>query len=85
MSNNLKGVLSSVGGLTASLSATRGLTAALSSEIFIRTQAKTVTPTDSIQEVVADDGYAGLSKVTVNAIPSNYGKILWNGATITVI
>ena len=35
-------------------------------------QAKTVTPSESKQDIYPDSGYAGLSKVEVNAISSNY-------------
>lgn len=50
----------------------------------INNQNKSVTPTESVQEVTADTGYTGLGKVTVGAIPSSYGRIAWDGATLTV-
>lgn len=38
----------------------------------VNNQNKTVTPTESRQNIVADSGYTGLGLVTVNAIPSQY-------------
>lgn len=36
------------------------------------TQEKTISPNENIQTIIPEDGYNGLSKVTVNAIDSNY-------------
>lgn len=46
-------------------------------------QTKSVTPSDEVQTVEPDEGYT-LSAVTVQRIPSNYGKITYNGFELTV-
>lgn len=47
-------------------------------------QKKVIVPRDTEQVVRADSGYAGLLEVTVAAIPSNYGKITFNGYILKV-
>lgn len=44
-------------------------------------QTKTITPTKSQQSVTADQGYYGLSSVTVNAIPTAYQNVTQVDAT----
>lgn len=47
-------------------------------------QEKYVIPTIQKQVITAGNGYAALSKVTVAAIPSNYGRISFNGYELKV-
>ena len=47
-------------------------------------QYKSATPTESAQTIAADSGYDGLSQVTVNPIPTNYGLITYNGSSLMV-
>ena len=80
----LQAKLTPVQGLGGSLSSVQGFSATMSNNINIKVQTKSVEPTDEEQIIVADAGFVALSKVTVGAIPSNYGKISWNGAVLTV-
>ena len=47
-------------------------------------QEKRIIPTAQEQIITADGGYTALSKVTVAAIPSNYGRISFNGYELKV-
>lgn len=47
-------------------------------------QKKIVVPGDEKQVIRADPNYNGLLEVTVAAIPSNYGKITFNGYILKV-
>lgn len=44
----------------------------------------TATPSDVTQVIVCDPGYDGIRQVTIDPIPSNYGKIGWDGSVLTV-
>ena len=82
---NITGRVSPAGGLYGAITAPQGLSAKLSNNVFIKTQVKTVTPTDEVQEIVPDAGYAGLSRVIVEKVPETYGRIVYNGSTLLVM
>ena len=47
-------------------------------------QEKRIIPSSQEQVITADGWYTALSKVTVAAIPSNYGRISFNGYELKV-
>lgn len=73
----LSGIVSNSGQLVGTVSINTSPQAAIM-------QPKTVTPSEMQQIVKPDAGYGGLSSVTVDAIPSNYGKIIYDGIKILV-
>ena len=81
---NITGRLSGVSGLHGAITAPQGLSGKLSNNVFIKTQVKTVTPTDEVQEIIPDAGYAGLSRVIVEKVPNTYGHVIYNGSSILI-
>lgn len=45
--------------------------------------ATTFTPSDTVQVIQTKDLVLG-DDITINPIPSNYGRITWNGSYLTV-
>ena len=81
---NITGRLSGVSGLHGAITAPQGLSGKLSNNVFIKTQVKTVTPTDEVQEIIPDAGDAGLSRVIVEKVPNTYGHVIYNGSSILI-
>lgn len=61
-----------------------GVTGAMSGTEGAKAQAKTVTPTTAVQNVLPDEGYNYLSQVTVNAIPYVESDNSAGGTTVTI-
>lgn len=61
-----------------------GVTGTMSGTEGAKAQAKTVTPTTKIQNVLPDTGYNYLSQVTVNAIPYVESENAAGGTTVTI-
>lgn len=61
-----------------------GVTGTMSGTEGARAQAKTVTPTTVVQNVLPDEGYNYLSQVTVNAIPYVESDNSAGGTTVTI-
>jgi hypothetical protein len=61
-----------------------GVTGTMSGTEGAKAQAKTVTPTTKVQNVLPDEGYNYLSQVTVNAIPYVESENAAGGTTVTI-
>ena len=61
-----------------------GVTGAMSGSEDVNAQAKTATPTTSIQTITPDTGYNYLTQVTVNAIPYTETDNAAGGKTVTI-
>lgn len=61
-----------------------GVTGTMSGTEGAKAQAKTVTPTTAVQNVLPDTGYNYLSQVTVNAIPYVESENAAGGTTVTI-
>ena len=73
----VKGRLVTSQGITAKMSS-RGVISARMLSNRIMMQEKTVVPKTKEQIIVPDEGYDGLSRVTVKAIPDNKSRCLYN-------
>lgn len=85
--NHLSGELTPVGGLTGTLTAQGGLDGALSIPERIPVDpyegSYTITPTAEAQTIPVAH-LLMREDLTVDAIPSNYGLVTWNGAYLTI-
>ena len=83
----LIGILTAQGSLQGFLSGASALDGTLSVPETIGTQPfegeYTYTPTDETQTIEIN-GLRATDNITINPIPSNYGLITWDGATLTV-
>ena len=61
-----------------------GVTGTMSGSEDVNAQAKTATPTTSIQTITPDTGYNYLTQVTVNAIPYTETDNAAGGKTVTI-
>lgn len=83
----LIGTLTAQGSLQGFLSGASALDGTLSVPETIGTQPfegeYIYTPTDEVQTIEIN-GLRATDNITINPIPSNYGLITWDGATLTV-
>lgn len=85
--DKLTGTIQGVGGISGSLSASGGLSGGISlpevAPLDPYDGEYVITP-GRTEQVLNIDGKRATADIIVQAIPSNYGLITWNGSTITV-
>ena len=82
----MTGQISIGGTLSGSVSGAESLTGALSCAVYsppLYEGEYTITPTEEEQTIEIKDHYAN-ANITVGAIPTNYGRLTWNGTTLIV-
>ena len=82
----ITGVLAEIGSIDGLLSDKVNISASLSIPEFVNSYYEgdyQVTATDEAQ-IISTQGLVMRDNLTINPIPSNYGKITWNGSTLTV-
>lgn len=84
---NISATLSEVADITGKLSISENINASISLPNTVGGQyyhgSYTVTPADEVQ-ILETKNLQMTDNVTINPIPSNYGKITWNGSFLTV-
>ena len=87
LAQTLTGEISSTGTLTGTLSEASTLSGGLTIPDEIRPEAYqgsyTVTPTEETIVLETKDKET-TANITINPIPTNYGKLTWNGTTLIV-
>lgn len=53
-------------------------------DLDVYTGQTTVVPSE-VQQILQTDGKKIKSDVIIEPIPSNYGRIIWNGSTMTIV
>ena len=83
----LYGTLTPAGTLSGTLTALQGIEGTLTIPSAVGVEIYDgeyeFTPTEDTQTVSIENKMA-VQDITINPIPSNYGRITWNGTTITV-
>ena len=81
----LTGTLTSIGVLTGEVSAEQGLsgTLTIAGSIPSYPGPYMVTPGDA-EQVIACEGLLMPQDIIIQPVPSNYGRISWDGVTLTV-